>query len=190
MNYSVLLDRSVDFDEYLNFTMRPAYPRRYDRIVGMTVAQLLWDRGETNGYANHVTRDPLPGTPPHEVLLLGAVGDHQVSEYSLRVEAATMGVAAHFPIAGSRHVVEVDPGWLFEPIVYPHRGSAYFPWDTGSPASPMANTPPREGHDPHDDTPNIPAVRRLKDQFWYPDGNIESVCDGVCSAPIPPENAD
>lgn len=190
MNYSVLLDRSVDFDEYLNFTMRPAYPRRYDRIIGMTVAQLLWDRGETNGYANHVTRNPLPGTPSHEVLLLGAVGDHQVSEYSLRVEAATMGVAAHFPIAEPGRVVELDPGWLFEPIVYPHGGSAYFLWDTGSPASPLGNTPPREGHDPHDDTPNIPAVRQLKDQFWHPDGALEPVCDGACRAPVPPENAD
>jgi hypothetical protein len=191
MNYSILLDRSVDFDDYLNLTMKPAYPKRYDRIIGITLAQLLWDRGETNGYANHVTRDPLPGTPQHEVLLLGAVGDHQVTEYSLRVEAATMGVAAHIPIAEPGRVAEVDPGWLLEPITtYPHPGSAYFLWDTGSPPSPLANVPPREGHDPHDDTPNIPAVRQLKDQFWHPDGAIESVCDGACSAAIPPENAD
>lgn len=192
MNYSVLLDRSVDFDEYLNLVLRPNYPRRYDRIIGMLLAQLLWDRGETSGYANHVTRDPLPGTPVHDVLLLGAVGDHQVSEYSLRVEAATLGAAAHVPIANPGRVVESDPGWLLTPIdQYPHRGSAYFLWDTGSPASPLGNEPPREGHDPHDDTPNIPEVRALKDQFWHPDGALEDVCGGqACTAPIPPENAD
>ena len=87
MNYAVLLDRSVDFDEYLNLAFQPNYPRRYDRIIGIMLAQLLWDRGETNGYANHVTADPLPGTPPHDVLLLGAVGDHQVS----RVQPAGRG---------------------------------------------------------------------------------------------------
>jgi hypothetical protein len=153
---------------------------------------LLWDRGETDGYANHVTADPLPGTPAHDVLLLGAVGDHQVTEYSLRVEAATLGVAAHVPIAAAGRVAETDPGWLLTPIdQYPHQGSAYFLWDTGSPSSPVGNTPPREGHDPHDDTPNIPGVRDLKDQFWHPDGAVEDVCNGQpCTAPIPPENAD
>jgi hypothetical protein len=192
MNYSLLLDRSVDFDDYLNLVLQPNYPRRYDRIIGIAVAQLLWDRGETNGYANHVTTDPLPNTPAHEVLLLGAVGDHQVTEYSLRVEAATLGAAAHVPIAAAGRVTEADPGWLLTPIAqYPYNGSAYFLWDTGSPKSPAGNEPPREGHDPHDDTPNIPAVQELKSQFWHPDGAVEDVCGGqACTAPIPPENAD
>lgn len=192
MNYEVLLDRSSDFDEYLNFVMLPAYPKRYDRILCIALAQLLWDRGETDGYANHVTRDPLSGTPTHTVLLLGAVGDHQVTEYSLRVEAATMGAAAHVPIAAAGRVAERDPGWLLTPISqYPYGGSAYVLWDTGSPASPIGNVPSRVGHDPHDDTPNIPAVQDLKDQFWHPNGAIEDVCAGQpCTAPVPPENAD
>jgi hypothetical protein len=192
MNYTILLDRSVDFDVYLNAVMKPAYPKRYDRIIGGIIAQLLWDRSETNGYANHITRDPLPGTPPHDLLLLGALGDHQVSEYSLRIEAATVGAAAHFPIAAAGRVAEIEPGWLLDPIPsFPYAGSAYFLWDTGSPSSPLENIPPREGHDPHDDVPNIPEVRRLKDQFWHPAGAIEAACGTqACTAPIPPENAD
>jgi hypothetical protein len=192
MNYAILLDRSVDFDEYLNVVLKPKYPKRYDRIIGVEVVQLLWDRGDTDGYANHVTANPLPGTPAHTVLLLGAVGDHQVTEYSLRVEAATLGAAAHVPIAAAGRVAELDPGAFLTPIEqYPYSGSAYFLWDTGSPPSPVGNEPPREGHDPHDDTPNIPAVRELKDQFWHPDGAVEDVCGAVpCTAPVPPENAD
>ena len=190
MNYSLLLDRSVDFDDYLTI-LKPSYPRRYDRLLGLAVAQLLWDRGETDGYANHVTRDPLPGTPRHDVLLLGAVGDHQVSEYTLRVEAATMRVPAHVPLAQPGRIVD-DLGAFLRPVpTYPWGGSAYFLWDTGSPSSPVSNTPPRAGHDPHDDTPNIPGVRDLKDQFWHPTGSINDVCGGAaCTAPIPPENAD
>jgi len=121
------------------------------------------------------------------------VGDHQVTEFSLRVEAATMGAAAHVPIAGAGRVVDgLDATWLLTPIDhYPHAGSAYVLWDTGSPSSPVGNVPSREGHDPHDDTPNIPAVRQLKDQFWHPDGAIDDPCGGQpCTAPIPPENAD
>jgi hypothetical protein len=95
-------------------------------------------------------------------------------------------------LAAPGRVAEIEPGWLLEPIMsYPHTGSAYYLWDTGSPSSPLGNTPPREGHDPHDDTPNIPEVRKLKDEFWHPVGEIEAVCGGQpCTAPIPPENAD
>ena len=190
MDYGLLLDRSVDFDDYL-LVMKPAYPARYDRIMGLALAQLLWDRGETDGYANHVTSDPLPATPVHQVLLYGAVGDHQVTEYSLRVEAATMGVPAHEPIAAKGRVVEADPGWLLDPIrTYPHAGSAYFLWDTGSPTSPLENLPSREGHDPHDDTPNIPGARQVKDAFWHRNGKVPDPCGGsACTAPVPPENA-
>ena len=191
MNYHLLLDRSVDFDEYA-LVLKPAYPARFDRITGLALAQLLWDRGETDGYANHVTTDPLPHTPRHTVLLYGAVGDHQVTEYSLRVEAATMGAAAHEPIAAPGRVVGTDPGWLLPRLDDAHRGgSAYYLWDTGSPSSPVTNTPSRQGHDPHDDTPSIPQLQKLKDGFWHPKGTAAEVCGGQpCVVPVPPENAD
>ena len=191
MNYSILLDRSVDFDDYLG-VMRPSYPKRYDRVIGLEVAQLLWDRGETNGYANHITEHPLPNTPRHRVLLIGAVGDHQVSEFSLRVEAATLEADAHVPIAAPGRIVDANPGEFFDRIKrYPFSGSSYWLWDTGSPSSPADNVPPRAGHDPHDDTPNIPGVRELKSAFWQPHGSVTDVClAGPCQSPVPPENAE
>ena len=187
MNYSLLLDRSVDFDDYLA-VLKPAYPKRYDRLIGIAVAQLLWDRGETDGYANHVTADPLPGhaaprraaarrgrrSPGHRVQPAGRGRDDGRARAHARSRAR----------AGSSRR---DPTWLLTPIDrVPARGSAYFLWDTGSPRSPVTNTPPRAGHDPHDDTPNIPAVQKLKDQFWHPDGAITDVCAGKpCTAPDP-----
>ncbi|MEZ5322542.1 MAG: hypothetical protein R2698_10795 [Microthrixaceae bacterium] len=190
MNYGILLDRSVDFDEYLA-VMRNSYPARVDRVIGLALVQLLWDRAETNGYANHVTTDPLPNTPRHTVLLYGAVGDHQVSEFSLRVEAMTMGAAAHRPIAGGGRSPLGDIGSKLPTLTGDNAtGSVYFLWDTGSPPSPLTNTPPRKGHDPHDDTPSIPAAQHVKDQFLRPDGTVRSPCKGPCTAPVPPENAD
>ncbi len=191
MNYSILLDRSVDFDEYLN-VMRPSYPAREDRVIGLEVVQLLWDRGEANGYANHMTTDPLPKTPRHRVMLIGAVGDHQVSEFSLRVEAATIGVSAHTPIARPGRLVQRRPEAMLDTISrYPFSGSSYWLWDTGSPRSPAPNVPPRMGHDPHDDTPNIPRVRALKSEFWKPNGSVSDGCRGrACRASVPPENRD
>jgi hypothetical protein len=61
MNYSTLLRRSVDWDTY-RAVYDPAYPDELDRTLGVNLIQMLWDRGEANGYANHMTDDPLPGT--------------------------------------------------------------------------------------------------------------------------------
>src|SRR5262249_35730819 len=96
MNYSTLLQRSVDFDLY-QALLNTGYPDPFTQLVALNIVQLLWDRGETNGYAQHLTRNALPRTPRHTVLLLGAVGDHQVSEFALQVEARTIGADAHVP---------------------------------------------------------------------------------------------
>jgi len=184
MNYSTLLHRSVDFDVYKIF-LDMSYPDPFVQLLALDMVQMLWDRGETNGYAQHLTRAPYPHTPRHTVLLLGAVGDHQVSEFALQVEARTMGVAGHIPYVASDRQIGGEHGWGITPIPrYPWRQSAYFLWDTGSPLSPLENLPPREGHDPHDDTPKIPAVQALKDGFWHPRGLVQDVCNGApCTGP-------
>lgn len=78
MNYSTLLQRSSDFPVYQSI-LNPSYPDELDRIIGFSLLQMLWDRSEANGYAAHMTDDPYPGTPRHQVLLHVAYGDHQVA---------------------------------------------------------------------------------------------------------------
>ena len=62
MNYSTLLNRSVDFDTYAAI-IYPNYRKVIDRQLWLAQIQLLWDRGEANGYAQHMTTEPLPNTP-------------------------------------------------------------------------------------------------------------------------------
>ena len=50
MNYSTLLNRSVDFDTYSRI-FEPAYPSPLDRQLIQSIVQMLWDRAESNGYA-------------------------------------------------------------------------------------------------------------------------------------------
>ena len=61
--------------------------------------QLLWDRGEGNGYAHTMNSAdrPLPNTPPHNVLLRVALGDHQVANITAEVEARTIGAKLYTP---------------------------------------------------------------------------------------------
>lgn len=114
MNYSTLLQRSVDFDGYARL-FYPAYPNTIDQQLALGLVQMLWDRSENNGYAHnlgdgvagtvtvagktHVIGSPnrtLPDLegqplPPKEVLLHPGFGDHQVSMTTAEVMARTVG---------------------------------------------------------------------------------------------------
>ena len=63
--------------------------------------QMLWDRSEMDGYANHITSDPLEDTPIHQVLLDEAFGDHQVANIAAENEARTIGAEVHQPGTGA-----------------------------------------------------------------------------------------
>jgi hypothetical protein len=183
MNYSTLLERSVDFDPF-SALMKDNYPDTVGRVLGLGLIQMLWDRAETNGYAAHLTDDPLPGTQAKRVLLHVALGDHQVAPLSAEVEARTAGMAVHRPAYGPGRTADVDPVWGLPSIDYPSTGSGLIIWDTGSPLAPIANVPPRAGHDPHEDPRRSPDAQAQKSEFLRTGGQIVDVCSGApCTAP-------
>ena len=178
MNYSTLLQRSVDFDTYAQL-IYPAYPDESTRQLMFAVIQLLWDRGEADGYAQHITTDPLRNTPAHTVLMHVAFGDHQVSDTTAEVEARTIGARGYFPV--------LDPGrspWQRFQLIpsisrFPFGGSAIVMWDSGTPAPPITNTPNRGGEDPHSDPRSTAAARVQKSEFLKIDGRVIDVCNSA-----------
>jgi hypothetical protein len=195
MNYSTLLPRSVDFDEFAQ-VLYGYYPDETARPLVLDMMQMLWDRGEPDGYANRMTSDPLPDTPPHQVLLDIAFGDHQVSDYQADVEARTIGASAHRPVLYPGRWPDTEVLWNVPTIShYPYTGSAAFYWDGGpvrpNPAEPSAtvgtepppyeNLPNRVGEDPHSLPRAAPAEQQLVSDFF--EGAIRSSdnCgDGPC----------
>jgi hypothetical protein len=187
MNYSTLLRRSVDFDGYATgaifgpdtpLGLYDNYPDELTRPLLLSLLQMLWDRAEANGYAEHMTDDPLPNTPPHEVLLHVAFGDHQVANLTADVEARTIGAATNAPLDAGRF-----PGMepLFDiPVIdsYPYDGSAIVYYDSGSPNAPKENIPPRDGDDPHGHPRNDAQARVQKSEFLKIDGKVVDVCGG------------
>ncbi|MGZ5348164.1 MAG: hypothetical protein ACXWGV_11295 [Solirubrobacterales bacterium] len=141
MNYSTLLRRSVDSDEYFKaqgIGLYENYPSELERPLLLSLMQLLWDRGEGNGYAHHMTDDPLANTPEHQVLLQPAVGDHQVTNVSAEVEARTARIPVYKPaLEPGRHWesnpfmqlpgIDFGPG----PVFTPWPGSALVYYDGG-----------------------------------------------------------
>jgi hypothetical protein len=97
MNYSTLLRRSVDFDLYAAF-FYSSYQGSLDQSFIISLIQMLWDRAENNGYAHHLRQEnPMPETPPKQVLLHPAFGDHQVTMWSAEVMARSIGAGVHCP---------------------------------------------------------------------------------------------
>ena len=146
MNYSVLLPRSIDFDQY-EAILDPSYPDQMLKPLLLSLIQMLWDRSEPNGYANRMTDNPLPNTPPHEVLLIPAFGDHQVTTWQVDVEARTVGASVHDPVVvPAGRWPDVDVAWGIPRIAtYPFTDSALVYFDAG-PVRPSVASPP-DGRD-------------------------------------------
>jgi hypothetical protein len=182
MNYSVLLPRSADWDTYSQ-VFNPSYPRELERPLVLGLAQVLWDRGEPDGVAQHMTTDPLPGTPPHTVMLHVAFGDHQVTQYQADVEARTIGASLHVPVLAAGRSPQTKPSWGIPPIqAYPFGGSALVYWDAGAARvapPPLGNVPPRALEDPHEYARRTPAARQQKSDFLSPNGAVTDVCGGA-----------
>jgi hypothetical protein len=198
MNYSLLLTRSIDFDPFAS-VLYPSYPDELIRPLLLSLIQTLWDRGEPNGYAWHMTDDPYPNTPAHTVLLHMAFGDHQVANIGTEVQARTIGARIRLPGVDPGRHADDDPYYAIERIRrFPYRGSALVVWDigplrppgceapgppdcqgTGRP--PTTNLPPRLGRDPHGVTGREPLAQLQFARFI--DGELIDVCgDDPCYA--------
>ncbi len=189
MNYSTLLTRSVDFSDFAPL-LYSAYPDEGQRPLMFSLMQLMWDRGEPNGYAEHMTSDPLPDTPRHTVLIEMGYGDHQVANVTTEVEARTIGAKVRRPSLDPGRAPEVTdqsgiPTLGGLPL---SAGNAFIPWDIGplrtengeqkgTPSPPSTNTPPAIGVDPHDLVIESEArIRRQIAEFMRPGGQLVEVC--------------
>jgi hypothetical protein len=187
INYSILLRRSVDFDAYA-VIMYDQYPDELERPLILGLMQMLWDRGEGNGYAQHMVGDPLPGTPDHNVLMHVAIGDHQVTPVQADAMARTIGARIRQPAIDDGRSLEDNP--LFDiPAIggFPFTGDAAIVyWDTGparvengvtvgTDAPPLEEVPNRSGADPHGRPRKDPNAQMQKLEFML-NGDVIDVC--------------
>lgn len=168
-SYNLLLERSVNFDSFAD-VINSTYPQAYDRQMLLGLVQLLWDRAEPSGLSRHIINDTLPGTPTHQVLLLDAIGDHQVTTLGAHVMARTIGI----PLL-SENPREV---WGLEQVKGPV-DSALVEYDFGLPPEPLGNEPMREGDDPHGQLTDVPAAAQTAIHY-FSEGEAVNFCDGVC----------
>jgi hypothetical protein len=194
MNYSILLPRSVDYAPYSPL-LNDAYTDELERPLLFSLIQMLWDRGEPNGYAHVMTTNPPPETPPHNISLMIALGDHQVTNFASEVEARTVGLKAHAPVIDDGRWPDYDVLWdvpRLAPSDYPFHGSSIIyldggpmrpdpmnPSETiGTPPPPFENIPNSQGEDPHGAPRGADAAVLMTATMLQPNGFIDEVCGG------------
>lgn len=155
----VLLNRSVDWNEF-SAIFDVAYTDPVDQQIVLQLAQLLWDRGENEGYAEHLTSNPYPGTPAKQIFIIENYGDHQVSNVAAEMLARTIGAKNHQPAfnpsffgAAPRLNIPVTPQWGLSKLdqTKPAKAGLVL-WDYGTPTPPTNNLAPNGsayGADPH-----------------------------------------
>ena len=201
MNYSTLLTRSVDFNKFLPI-LEDAYPDPVEQQLVYGVLQMLWDRGETSGYVQHLTDRAYNLTPKHQVLMTVAFGDHQVATITADNIARTLKLPIYRPTLPD----DVDPMlgvatpqkdffYNLGPIrKFPLDGSALYYWYDGTLPPPLGNITPTMStayqaqcqgtaaetdvacQDPHEMPRRQPQVIAQKKAFFQPEGTITNVC--------------
>jgi hypothetical protein len=141
-----------------------AYPDQSQRILILDLIGTLWDRSDPDGYASHMTTDPLPNTPVHHVLMQIGYGDHQVANITAEDEARTIGAGGLYPpLESFRYGPYKNVFWNIPQITsFPYDGSGITMFDTGPVGAdaachhngtdppPASDTPNRSGEDPHE----------------------------------------
>ncbi len=170
--YSLLLDRSADFSGY-KFLLRGNYATATDVQIILGLIQITWDRTEPNGWIPYVRENMHPGTPPHEVLMHVAIGDHQVTPLGAHYEARTMKIPNLKPLNRDVFGIEGRDG--------PFTGSAMVEYSFGLPPAPLANYPPDStaGDDPHGKPRKLEPSYLQQDKFFR-EGIIAPFCNGPC----------
>lgn len=168
--YSVMLPRSVLYTQF-EVVLNSILTTRLDAPLVLGLAQMLWDRTEPSGYAPYVTSNPLPNTPTHQVLMVGAIGDHEVPNVATHELARTMGLRLLQPA--------VRPVFGLEPAASPYTGSVYFEEDWGLPPVPVTDLPMEQGEDPHGHVFDPAPVQTMVDAYLRT-GTLTNACTNTC----------
>ena len=168
-NYSTLLHRSTNFDEF-NAFMGLSYPDSRDLNLNLAAMNLLWSTTEPVSFLRHIRSEPFDGQP-NDVFLGVAKGDWQVATIT-NENVARSGI--DIPLL-ENYDKERDPFGV-EYADYDHQGSGTVLFDFGNPWPDRANQPPQDDvGDPHSWLSSVDSALEQIDTFLR-DGVIIDIC--------------
>ncbi len=178
-NYSTLLHRSVNFDDF-NLLMGLTYSTSANLNINIALLSLMWSHSDPVSYLRHIAAEPFDGDP-RQVLLAQAKGDWQVATITNEVVARS-----GFDIPLMENYDETRQPYAADVATYPHQGSATINFDFGNPWPEPGNLPPSDNlGDPHGWLATVFDHGVQIDHFLR-HGEIIDICDGEpCRMPAP-----
>lgn len=166
INYSLLLERSLDWPTYRT-TLNGAYPNGLDDALVLSIMQQEWDRSEPTSVADIVTKGgAFPNTPAKKVLMQIAIADDEVSNIASEYQQRTMDIPTLTPSPYVPWGTETTTGNV---------SSAMVLYDFGLGGTiPPTNTPPPD-NDVHSNVRNKKATTDMMKAF-YETGLINPTC--------------
>ena len=184
MNWSLIIRRSNLWAAY-SLAYEPAYPDSLVQALGISLIQMVWDRADSNGYSNHITRDPLPGSKLSRIIIQSPIGDQILTETAAELMQRSLEVKRHNPSNVEGRHIAVEPYVGIAPITtYPFEGNAVMHWDSGpfpiaghdgTPLQRVENLPRNLGYDTHGMPITQPGAWEQKATFWRT-GQVLNVC--------------
>ena len=192
MNWSLIIRRSNLWETIFGTFLETNYPDGLVRILGLGLAHMIWDRADSNGYANHITRNPLRGSKPSRVLFHNAIGDQILTETAGEYMHRSLGAHRHNPsIVEGRHIAVEPYIGITSITTYPHEDNAVMYFDSGPlPIAGRDGTPLQRadnrgrnfgfpsgvyGYDTHGMPSGQPASWSQSAAFWRT-GHVIDVC--------------
>lgn len=170
-NYSTLLHRSTNFDEF-NAVMAAAYDTSADVNLNIAALSLLWSTTEPVSFLRHIRQEPLENDDPRDVFLAVAKGDYQVATITNENLAR-----ADVEIPLLENYDEQREPFDAETVSYPHAGSGTVLYDFGNPWPQPGNSPPSDDiGDPHGWLSTVDE-HLLQVETFLRDGEIIDICD-------------
>jgi hypothetical protein len=190
INFAFLLPRSIAFLPFEAAIVLTGVRNKIDQALLLVLTHELWVRGESAGYATHITENPLPGTNVKNVMMTGALHDQLVSNTATEIAARTLNLPT---LIGSilPNLPEIPdlPGPLASGLVF-YDSDAF---DPNNPAEvpfipPLANIQPVQNRcDPHGRQAFTPAAIEQLFEFLRPGGQMVNFCNDLCDAGEPDE---
>ncbi|HEU5060655.1 MAG TPA: hypothetical protein VFU21_29190, partial [Kofleriaceae bacterium] len=171
--WSLLIERSFAWAP-LQVAAIGAYEDQYEYQLLISFLAFSMERWDPITTATRVLADPLPGTPPKQILMYEALNDSLVTNLSTEMAARTMGI----PIAGP--TVKMPYGFAMVTDPVPSALAIYD--EHPDPAVPVTNVPPATDNGTHAGVNERPALLRQVVHFML-EGEIVNQCrDGEAAA--------
>ncbi len=173
--WSLLIERSYSWAA-LSVAANASYDDRREHQILISLLAWSLERWDPITTARRVLADPLPGTPPKQLLLYEGLNDCLVSNLSTEMMVRTLGIPLTAPSVREPFGLEATS----EPV--PSGFTIYD--EKREPGVPLTNVPPSEDNGTHSGVNGNPAVLRQVIGFLR-EGQVVHECRDGEGAPVP-----